>query len=185
MRLPGFLESFARQHPTLYGLAGDLLFSIVVVAAIGLLLFAYAGTWPAIVSVVGDSMYPHMHDGDLVLLQGLDRASIITYNAAAATNYTQYAEPGDVIVYRPYGRTDLHPVIHRAIRWVNASEPMWPGGPAAPESGFITLGDNNRGACDQMAPNICYLQPVEPGWIIGIARYNVPYLGFIRSLVPW
>jgi signal peptidase len=94
-----------------------------------------------------------------------------------------YGEPGDVIVYKPFGDSAKALVIHRAIRWVNQSEPMWDGGPPAPASGYITLGDNNRGVFDQMAPTICYGEPVRKEWILGIARFKLPYLGFLRSLV--
>ena len=57
------------------------------------------------------------------------------------------------------------------------------GGPAAPNDGYITLGDNNHGVYDQEAPSICYLEPVQKDWILGIARFKVPYLGYLRSLV--
>ena len=135
---------------------------------------------------MGDSMYPHMHNGDLVLLQGLDRTSVITSAAANATgDHDTYSLPGDVIVYRPLGRADVKPVIHRAMYWVNESEPMWPGGPAAPNSGYITLGDNNylNGSpiFDQNS-TICAGTPVKPEWIQGIVRYKVPYLGYLSLL---
>lgn len=184
MRLPGFLERFAQHYPSAYGLAKDVAFSFAVVAVIAAALYAYAGTWPPIVSVVGQSMYPHMHEGDLVLLQGLARDSVDTWYGSREADYQTYSDYGEVIVYRPGGRKDVHPVIHRAIYWVNASEPMWPGGPAAPEAGYITLGDNNGGVLDQQAESICYGQPVQKEWIVGIARYNIPYLGYIRSLIP-
>jgi signal peptidase I len=135
--------------------------------------------------VMGDSMYPDMHNGDLVLLQGLDRTGIISSVAANESGgHDTYGLPGDVIVYRPLGRTDVKPVIHRAMYWVNRSEAMWPGGPGAPASGYITLGDNNGGRYDQDS-GICPLQPVRKEWIIGVAKVNVPYLGFIRALMPF
>jgi signal peptidase len=185
MKLPESIRSFAQQYPTIYELVTDVLFALVIVAAVGGILFAYAGTWPPIVSVVGDSMYPHMHNGDLVLLQGLDRTSVITSGEANVTgDHVTYALPGDVIVYRPMGSTDVKPVIHRAMYWVNEGEPMWPGGPLAPADGYITLGDNNDGRYDQNT-GICPLQPVRKEWIIGVAKVNVPYLGYIRSLMPF
>jgi signal peptidase I len=185
LKLPEPIRSFAGKHPVIYELATDVLFALVIVAVLGGLLYAYAGTWPGIVSVTGDSMYPHMHNGDLVLLQGLERTSVITsVMANVSGDHDTYSLPGDVIVYRPDGRTDVKPVIHRAMYWVNQSEPMWPGGPAAPASGYITLGDNNGGRLDQETP-ICYLQPVRKEWIVGVAKINVPYLGFIRALMPF
>lgn len=184
MRLPGFLERFAKAHPAIFDFGKDIVFSLAVVAVVGLILYTYSGTWPPIVSVRGDSMFPHMHQGDLVLLQGLDRDTVKTYSASIDTNYSMYSEPGDVIVYRPLGKTDVPPIIHRVMYWVNKSEPMWTNGPAAPDSGYITLGDNNHGVLDQQAYNICPDQPVRPEWIVGIARFNVPYLGYIRSIIP-
>ncbi|HEY3274331.1 MAG TPA: S26 family signal peptidase [Methanocella sp.] len=187
MKLPEPVRLFAEKHPFIYELATDILLALVIVVAVSGLLYAYAGTWPGIVSVVGDSMHPHMHNGDLVLLQGLERTSVVTSVAANLTgDHNTYSLPGDVIVYRPLGRTDVKPVIHRAMYWVNESEPMWPGGPAAPASGYITLGDNNGGRLDQSyGSGICPLQPVRKEWIIGVAKFNVPYLGHIRGLMPF
>jgi signal peptidase len=187
MKLPAHLRSFAEQHPVIFELATDVLFALVIVALVGGLLYAYAGTWPGIVSVAGDSMYPHMHNGDLVLLQGLGRTSLITSVAANESgDHVTYSLPGDVIVYRPLGSTAVKPVIHRAMYWVNGSEPMWPSGPPAPASGYITLGDNNKGRLDQdYGSGICPLQPVRKEWIIGVAKFNVPYLGHIRSFMPF
>ena len=176
------IKRFFTAHPDLYQFLKDLVFSLTFVAVIALALYLYAGTWSPVVSVDGTSMLDHMHAGDLVLVQGLDRGAVKTYDDSINTSYVQYGEPGDVIVYYPYGRRDLPMVIHRAIRWVNESEPMWPGGLAAPASGYITLGDNNRNITDQES-NICYLQPVRPEWIHGIARFKVPYLGYLRSLL--
>ena len=178
------IRAFKQKHPTLYDFLADLAFALAIVVAIGGLLYAYAGTWPPIVSVIGNSMYPHMHDNDLVFLQGLDRGAVITHGAAEATGYTTYADFGDVIVYRPMGDPGVKPVIHRAMYWVNQSEPMWYGGPPAPASGYITAGDNNGGVIDQDS-SICYRQPVRPEWIVGIARLNVPYVGYIRKLMPF
>jgi signal peptidase len=135
------------------------------------------------VSVNGVSMYPHMENGDLVFIQGLSRGNISTYEDSLNTSYQMYSEPGDVIVYKPLGDNSRDLVIHRAIRWVNQGDPLWEGGPPAPESGYITLGDNNRGVYDQMAPTICYGEPVRKEWILGIARFKLPYLGYLRSLI--
>ncbi len=184
VKTPDFLKAFAEKYPGIYGFLQDLIFSLAVVAVIATALYIYAGTWPPMVSVNGISMLPNMENGDLVFIQGLDRGTIQTYENSTATGYMTYNEYGDVIVYEPYGDSSRPLVIHRAIRHVNQSEPMWPGGPAAPASGYITLGDNNRGVYDQMAPSICYEQPVRNEWILGIARFKLPYLGYLRSLIP-
>ena len=145
-------------------------------------LYLYSGVWTPIVSVDGTSMLEHMHEGDLVLIQGLDRTTVNTNRASADTGYRTFGEYGDVIVYYPYGDTSRNMVIHRAMYWVNESEPMWPRGPAAPWSGYITLGDNNSGNLDQ-ATDICLAEPVKPEWVHGVAKYSVPFLGYLRSLI--
>jgi signal peptidase len=182
VKAPKFLEDFAAKHPGVYGFLQDIAFSLAVVAVIALALYLYAGMWPPMVSVNGISMYPHMENGDLVFIQGLSRGDIQTFESSVATGYKTYNDYGDVIVYKPYGDNTRALVIHRAIRWVNQSEPMWPGGPPAPASGYITRGDNNNGKYDQDS-SICHWEPVRKDWILGIARFKLPYLGYLRSLV--
>lgn len=176
------IKRFFAAHPDLYQFVKDLAFSLAFIAAIALALYLYAGTWSPVVSVDGVSMQDHMHAGDLVLVQGLSRGDVKTYEESVITGYRQFGDHGDVIVYYPMGDRSQPMVIHRAIRWVNESEPMWPGGLPAPASGYITLGDNNNNITDQES-NICYLQPVRPEWIHGIARFKVPYLGYLRSML--
>ncbi len=182
-KAPKFIEDFATKYPGVYGFLQDIVFSLAVVGAISLTLYLYAGMWPPMVSVNGVSMLPNMENGDLVFIQGLNRGDIRTYDGSVATGYKTYNNYGDVIVYKPFGDSSRDLVIHRAIRWVNQSEPMWEGGPPAPDSGYVTLGDNNNGIYDQMAPTICYGEPVREEWILGIARFKLPYLGYLRFLV--
>ena len=182
-KLTDTIRVFQKQHPDIYGFISDLVFSVAVVGIIAAALFIYAGIWPPMVSVNGISMLPHLQDGDLVFIQGLDRATIQTYDNSTATNYQMFSEPGDVIVYRPYGDPTRPLVIHRAIRYVTQGEPMWNGGPPAPYDGYITLGDNNNGEYDQAAQSICYMEPVKPEWILGITRFKIPYLGYLRSII--
>jgi signal peptidase len=184
VKAPKFLEDFAAKHPGVYGFLQDIAFSLAVVAVIALALYLYAGMWPPMVSVNGISMYPHMENGDLVFIQGLSRGNVTTYEDSLNTSYMMYSEPGDVIVYHPYGEPSRSLVIHRAIRWVEQGQPMWAGGPPAPASGYITKGDNNDTNIqyDQQTP-ICKDQPVQKEWILGIARFKLPYLGYLRSLV--
>lgn len=183
VKAPEFLKDFAAKHPGVYGFLQDIAFSLAVVAAIALVLYLYAGMWPPMVSVNGVSMYPNMENGDLVFIQGLSRGDIQTYESSLATGYRTYNDYGDVIVYKPFGDSSRALVIHRAIRRVEQGQPMWDGGPPAPQAGYITRGDNNRGVYDQMAPTICYGEPVRKDWILGIARFKLPYLGYLRSLV--
>jgi signal peptidase len=186
LKPPEFVKKFSNEHHDICGFIKDVAFSLAVVFVVTLALYLYAGVWPPMVSVNGVSMYPDLQNGDLVFIQGLDRGSVQTYDNSTSTGYSTFNELGNVIVYDPLGDPSRPYVIHRAITWVNARQPMWQGGPPAPHSGYITLGDNNHGVYDQEAPNICYMQPVEPQWIIGVARFEIPYLGyldFLRSAV--
>lgn len=178
----GPLGQFSTKYPNVYSFLKDVAFSLAIVAMIASTLYMYAGGWPAIVSVQGISMYPHMHDGDLVLLQTLNRVDVQTYDASISTGYKMYSDYGDVIVYWPYGDRSRHPVIHRAMYWVEKGELMWPGGPVAPASGFITKGDHNAYIDQEIG--ICQNEPVRPEWIVGVSKLNVPYVGYIRSLLP-
>jgi signal peptidase len=175
-----------RIKEPIWGFMKDAALPLAILAVAMAALYLYAGVWPPLVSVGSDSMVPNMERGDLVIIQGLDRGGVRTYegqeSVGYAAGYAMFGETGDVIVYRPYGYTNVTPIIHRAIRYVNESEPMWHNGPPAPHAGYITMGDANQ-CCDQVA-EICAGQPVEAEWIIGVARYRIPYLGYVRSLLP-
>jgi len=184
MTVAGIFRRFLKSDNFWVSTVREFLFAGIAIGAVALVLYAYSGAWPPLVSVDGLSMDPHMHNGDLILIQKLSPEQVRTYAASEATGYQTFENYGDVLVYRPFGRTDMTPVIHRAMYWVNQSEPMWPGGPAAPASGYITLGDANGGVVDQNCGN-CYMQPVRPAWIVGVATFDVPYLGYLRSLMPF
>jgi signal peptidase I len=159
----------------------DLVLTLALVVVLCGALFLYAGVWPPLVSVEGTSMYPHMQDGDLVILRGLDRVPVNASYDAVNENYKKFNGYGDVIVYSPMGNKTRVPVIHRAIYWVNQGQPMWPDGPLAPWSGYITLGDNNF-FYDQSS-SISPDEPVKPEWILGVSQYKIPYLGLLRTFI--
>jgi signal peptidase I len=177
------VNTFMKSENFWISLARDLLFAFASVGAIALVLFVYAGVWPPMVSVDGLSMYPDMHDGDLILIQGIGRAPITTYDAGRAGGYMTFGNYGDVIVYQPFGQKNMTPVIHRALYYVNASEPMWDGAIAAPNAGYITQGDNNF-LFDQSS-GVCPNTPVKEDWILGVAKFRIPYLGYVRSLLSF
>ncbi len=54
--------------------------------------------------------------GDLILIKDVDGASDVATYAEGGKH--RYGKSGDVIVYQPYGRDDLTPVIHRALFWI-------------------------------------------------------------------
>ncbi|HEY6586179.1 MAG TPA: S26 family signal peptidase, partial [Candidatus Methanoperedens sp.] len=131
------------------------------------------------------SMIPHIQIGDIIFVESIDRTEIITNEAGKKMNYLSFDEYGDVILYKPRGMEETTPIIHRAMYFVNESEPMWPGGPLAPHAGYITKGDNSRtnAAYDQQG-SISPGNPVKKEWVIGKARFGrVPLLGCI-SLIP-
>jgi len=163
------------------GVARDLLLAAAAAFAAGALLYAFAGVWPPLVSVGGHSMLPHLQPDDLVLVRGLDRVNVTTYQDGLASGYKAFQDYGDVIVYRPFGDANQTPVIHRAMYRVQEGQPLWPGGPVAPHAGYVTRGDNNF-LYDQSS-QISLDQPVEDDWILGVAEARVPLLGGARSLL--
>ncbi|MBS3759918.1 MAG: S26 family signal peptidase [Halodesulfurarchaeum sp.] len=181
----------------------DTLVSILIVFAVGFLLFAISGVWPPLVAVESNSMDPHLQKGDLVLVMAEDRLSpeynaggtgIVTAETGAEQDYNRFGGPGDVIVYQPYGSDSATPIIHRAHLYVEAGENWYDradpdviqadscaelGACPAPSEGFITKGDNPT-------TNNYYDQErgistvVEPEWVRGTATVRIPWVGWIR-----
>lgn len=101
--------------------------ALVVVALILGSLFLYTGNWPPMVVVESGSMqhsstYAYLGDlniGDVVLVKKVSSApQVSTYVSGEASGYTTYGEFGNVIIYRPYGSTQVTPIIHRAILYL-------------------------------------------------------------------
>lgn len=118
-------------------LVRDLLWVVAVVGGIALLLFLICGTWPAVVTIESGSMIPHMNIGDLVVVVDKDRfGELQTWDEGNVSGYKKFGDYGDVIIYRPNGITDMwasvgllpfsqqHPIIHRAMTWTEAGEPV-------------------------------------------------------------
>jgi signal peptidase len=180
----------------------DFLSSVLAVIGIGILLFAVSGVWPPLVAIKSPSMEPNIMTGDLVFVMEEHRfasdyqvrsTGVATARGTVDTGYTKFNLPGDVIVFERDGDPDEVPVIHRAAFWVNQSED-WSDKAQdrfqdaqtcsqmthcpAPNSGFVTLGDNN-GKYDQVGAEPIS-RPVKPEWVIGTAEFNVPSIGFLR-----
>jgi signal peptidase len=179
------IKEFNESENPWIGLLRDFLFVISVVAIFASLSHIALGLWSPMVAVESGSMIPHIQIGDIIFVESVDRTEIITYEKGKETGYTSFNGYGDVILYKPYGRDGVTPIIHRAMYYVEKGEPMWANGPPAPHAGYITKGDNNKTnpAYDQQG-SISYLQPVKKEWIKGVARfYRVPVLGYV-SLIP-
>lgn len=182
----------------------ELLSSIVLVAAVGLFLFAISGVWPPMVAVQSGSMNPHMHKGDLVFIvdehrfapgdKAVDGTGVVTLEKATKSSYSKFGAPGDVIIYEPDGSNFEDPIIHRAHFWVEEGENWYAKANKsyvtaqncgeltycpAPNSGFITKGDNpsTNTEYDQAQ---AMTRPVKPAWIKGKAMVRIPGLGWIR-----
>lgn len=174
------LKRFFKSENFWVSTVREFFFAFLIIAVVAGVLFAYSGTWPPLVSVDGTSMYPHMQNGDLILIQKVSVDQIKTWEEARQTGYKTFEGYGDVLVYRPFGRTDVTPVIHRAMNRANSSLSMWEGSVLAPNDGFVTQGDNNY-LFDQCS-GICPNTPVKEEWVLGVARFRIPYLGYIRNI---
>jgi len=174
--------------------------SALLVLVIGLVLFGVSGIWPPMVAVESGSMEPHMERGDLIFVMEEQRLApefataetgVVTYRTGESEGFRKLGDYGDVIVFRPDGKTSETPIIHRARFWVNDSENWYddanpeylPGDSCAdivncpaPNAGFVTLGDNNR-HYDQATGQS---RPVRPSWVRGTAEVRVPFLGHVR-----
>jgi signal peptidase I len=170
------------------GFVKDIIFVVVVVGVISIISQLALGLWTPMVAVESGSMVPNLNIGDIIVVQGATRTEVIPWEDAEKSGYEAFNKPGDVILYRPYGKESLNlldqlkmlvglspgndkatPIIHRALKLVEKGEPMWDGGPAAPFAGYITKGDHNE-VIDQ-----------EAGQIFGMA--NISYLQSHRDQI--
>ncbi len=184
MTLKDKYKAFKESDNFYVSLTRDILsvfLAVLIFASFSQIVF---GMWTPMVAVESGSMEPHMNVGDIIFIKDIDRTQIITY-AQGTDDYTSFDSYGDVILYKPYGQEGVTPIIHRAMYYVEEGEPMWEGGPEAPHSGYITKGDNevtNR-YYDQQG-QVSYLMPVKEEWVIGVAQFKIPYLGYLRLMLP-
>ncbi len=176
-----YVKLFRNSDNFWIGLLNDLLFVAVMIGLFMFISQISLGTPRPAVAVESGSMLPNIGIGDVVIIQNIQRTHIITHTEGALSGYTSFNEYGDVILYRKYGSTTDTPIIHRAMYWVEEGEPMWSGGPAAPYSGYITQGDNNK-QIDQKT-STSRLQPVKEEWTIGVARWHIPWVGYLSLAV--
>lgn len=179
------LKEFNESENFWVGLLRDAIFVVAVVTIFASISQLTLGLWTPMVAVESGSMIPHINIGDIIFIQSIDRTEIITFDEGRTTNYKAFDEFGDVILYKPLGKKDATPIIHRAMKYVEAGDTMWENGPPAPHAGYITKGDNQKTnpGYDQQG-SISPHAPVKKEWIIGVARFQrIPLLGCI-SLIP-
>ncbi len=172
----------------------DLISTAIIVGIIIGGGIAITGTWPFMVAVQSGSMEPHLHVGDVVILVSPKKVGIVTWEEGKKIGYKRFGDYGDVIVYYPNGDRSLTPIIHRVIAWVHAGQriPILDhktdriilSNVIARTSGYITEGDHNP-LPDQLArlPNGEIVEPVKQSWIIGVAVFRIPYIGYLRILL--
>ncbi|HXW99095.1 MAG TPA: S26 family signal peptidase [Methanomicrobiales archaeon] len=179
-RVKAALKGFRESENPVIAFGREILWVVVVVGGIALLLFLVCGTWPAVVAVESESMLPNMHVNDLVFVVQEDRfGPLQTYETGGNSGYMKFGNYGDVIIYRPNGATNIHPIIHRAIGYHDASWFATNYGLQFSHGGYLTKGDNNQIPDQQSSiQDIGQIQPVEPDWIVGKALFSVPLLGY-------
>ena len=184
-RVASALTAFRESDNRVVSLARDLLWVVAVVGGIALLLYLFAGTWPAVVTIESESMVPNMNVGDLVLVVDEDRfGSLTTWDEGQWTGHRSFGDYGDVIIYRPNGADSVHPIIHRAMTYVDTAtveQSALGDYYADPHGGYITKGDNNP-YIDQgnlRIAGVGVVEPVEKEWIVGKALVAVPLIGYL------
>jgi len=190
------IVSFWKSEGQIPSAIREIVSVLVTVGAVVAVLLLVCGTWPAIVTIESESMVPHMDVGDLVFVVAGDRyGTMESLEEGKISGYEKFEMPGDVIIYRPNGNTELHPIIHRAMFWVEEGEEITvtaglrTGTYTAPHAGYITKGDNNP-VIDQVGwSNYRNLggpiEPVKKEWIIGKAMYKIPLVGYLPlNIVP-
>lgn len=181
------ISTFRTSDHWAVSLARDLLWIVTVVGGIALALFLICGTWPAVVTIESRSMVPHMNVGDLVIVVQKDRYGVFeTWSEGKKSGRLVFGEYGDVIIYKPNGLTSIHPIIHRAVLFVE-KEPVTEikgikllGNYTPPHPGYLTWGDNNpRPDQGLNYPGIGIIEPVKDEWVIGKALFSVPLAGYL------
>ena len=202
----GWWNRFWNADSGLLLVTREVLSSVFLVAVIGLLLFGISGVWPPMVAIQSGSMEPHMHKGDLVFVVDDDRfasdfaveeTGITPYQVAEREGHQKFGTYGDVIIFEADGSSIDDPIIHRAMFWVEEGEDWYDRANPdyvraqnceqltncpAPNSGFITKGDNemtNRYYDQAQAMS----KPVKPEWVTGKAMVRVPLLGYVRLML--
>ena len=173
------IKEFYRSDSMSAGVLRDLVSVAKILLVFAILSQIMFGTWTPMRAIESGSMEPNMMVGDIVFIKDISRASIVTQEEGAISGYKTFGDYGNVILYRKYGSTGDTPIIHRAMYYVEAGDPMWAGGPIAPHAGYITKGDNEITNRQYDQEHLCTV-PIHEEWVIGVARYRIPYAGYVR-----
>lgn len=210
---------FWKSEDNKISIVRDVVVALLAVFIILMLLWGYTGQWfaaPMVAIESGSMEHPNppfgrlgtIDAGDMVLVQKVSKfEDVIPHGgpimgAEAENGWQTYGDYGDVIIYKPMGRTDVSQIIHRAMCWVEVTIVdgkksytiadygiynetsltitqfgLYNRDPGWTHSGFLTKGDNNE-IIDQIT-DICP-QPVKTEWISGKARLEIPWLGTIN-----
>lgn len=175
------------------GFFSRLILSIAGVIFCLLLIFGIfyiaTGLVTPFVAVQGSSMEPHIHEGDLIIMVSIDRyGDPVTYLEGRETGYEMFGNYGDVIIYKPNGDENRAPIIHRAIAHLGRGDSLLVEIDGEiyvfsdmPYEGYLTKGDNKD--TNHMLDQPFISKPVKREWIIGKARFRIPYLGYL-SIIP-
>ncbi len=180
----------AQSGPLLWLRVG--LVVVAVVAVVGGVAFALAGTWPVAVGIESGSMEPNIAEGDVVVLTAPGRfppaaadtgLGVVTYRTGKQRSYRSFGSYGSVIVFRKPddGSAVIHRVHFRVAageNWVERANRSYLEGAdceaveycPAPHDGFVTKGDANP-HYDQAAGLV---PPVRSSWIVGVGRFRLP-----------
>lgn len=165
----------------------DIVAIILIVAIIGLLLFAISGTWPTLVAIESESMEPNIMTFSLAFVVEENRYGgwQTQEEAIASESNKMFNKYGDVLVYKPNGMEGVTPIIHRAIKRVTDEEAVAEGYNGG-HAGIITKGDNNA-IEDQHAIFSRYgaVEPVKDEWIVGKALFAIPLIGWVPLNIFW
>lgn len=166
----------------IYRYRKDILFLSGICIMLGIFYIVFGAFVPVDV-VASESMSPHINVGDVVFYTDISRIDNIKTHDIN-TDYQNFGDYGDIILYRPLGQEGAAPYVHRVMYYVKKGDKMWLGGPPAPYDGYITKGDNvktNQGYDQQL--DISYQKPVKKEWIVGVVRFKIPYIGYIRLII--
>ncbi|MCW6167839.1 MAG: S26 family signal peptidase [Thermoplasmatales archaeon] len=186
----------ARRSSPTYWRFRDSFWFVPLIAVLVLLLVigglvAYTSSWPPVYVVQSRSMQHGPNDqlglintGDLVMSKKVSFDAITPYVVAMSSRYTTYGEYGDVVLYEPNGGTAT-PIIHRAIVYLqyNAngtySAPSLAGLPCGTAANAVYRVTSSPNGCGTIGASTL----VKPGWVVGVARGMIPWVGAARLLI--